>query len=171
MQEEIQQKDEKQEYQYFDLNAIKEKLEFSKENWEEGSRLLDSRFVVIENFFTGYYDGMEEMVAQVDAVAKNKKRVFPIMLAFTRNAVLQTECSCPECRQYYYRYTRKRSCAYMAAILQAAQMHLESQNLGDATDKKGVMILRDFQINTYQSNGVQCDGERGNSDTGTKAYQ
>ncbi len=37
MQEEIQQKDEKQEYQYFDLNAIKEKLEFSKENWEEGS--------------------------------------------------------------------------------------------------------------------------------------
>ena len=147
MQEEIQQKDEKQEYQYFDLNAIKEKLEFSKENWEEGSRLLDSRFVVIENFFTGYYDGMEEMVAQVDAVAKNKKRVFPIMLAFTRNAVLQTECSCPECRQYYYRYTRKRSCAYMAAILQAAQMHLESQNLGDATDKKGVMILRDFQIN------------------------
>ena len=59
MQEEIQQKDEKQEYQYFDLNAIKEKLEFSKENWEEGSRLLDSQFVVIENFFTGYYDGIE----------------------------------------------------------------------------------------------------------------
>ena len=55
MQEEMQQKDEKQEYQYFDMNAIKEKLEFSKENWEEGSRLLDSQFVVIENFFTGYY--------------------------------------------------------------------------------------------------------------------
>ena len=64
MQEEIQQKDEKQEYQYFDLNAIKEKLEFSKENWEEGSRLLDSQFVVIENFFTGYYDGMEEKIGR-----------------------------------------------------------------------------------------------------------
>ena len=38
MQEEIQQKDEKQEYQYFDLNAIKEKLEFSKENWQSSLR-------------------------------------------------------------------------------------------------------------------------------------
>ena len=48
MQEEMQQKDEKQEYQYFDMNAIKAKLEFSKENWEEGSRLIDSQFVLLD---------------------------------------------------------------------------------------------------------------------------
>ncbi len=147
MQEKIQQKAEKKDYQYFDINAIRKELNISKENMQEGARLFHSESVILENFFTGYFDDVEEMVGQVNAVVKCKKKAVEVILLFTRKEMLQTECSCPQCRQNRYWYARKSDCAYVAAVLQAVQLYVESQDVGDATDQKGALILRDFQIN------------------------
>ena len=64
MQEEIQQKDEKQEYQYFDLNAIKEKKQWRKENgytWHERNDMVICDLVPTKiNRFFGHLGGVSE---------------------------------------------------------------------------------------------------------------
>jgi len=135
-------------YQYFDIDAIKKKLGFSQEALTKGQQYLASKALTVESIDVGYYNQMDDMAAQVMATAEYRKRQFPVVVTFNRDTVLSTDCSCPECgRSYGYGwYSRKNSnCAFIAAALQYAQTYMAEKEIGDATDKRGAMLLQDFQ--------------------------
>lgn len=135
----------KAQYRYFDMDAIKTDLNISRENMEEGRALLASGAIEFKGLQTGYYEDIDDMVAQVDAIAEYQKRKFMVVLSFSRNKAIRTECGCPKCRNNYYWYARKSSCAVMAALILYTRDYLERQEIGDATDRTGALILMDFQ--------------------------
>ena len=137
-------------YQYFDIDTIRKKQDFSKEALVKGQQYLESGAVVVKSIDVGYYEQMDDMAAHVSAIAEHRKRQYPVNLIFNRDTMLRTECSCPECnRTYRYGwYTRMdNNCAFIAAGLQYAQTYMEQKEVGDATDKRGAMLLADFQRN------------------------
>lgn len=132
-------------YQYYDINVIKKELQISPKNMEKGQSLLNSGKVQVKRIETGYYEDIDGMAAQVTATAESRNRPIQTTLTFTRDELLNTYCNCPDCRNSYAWYTRKSNCAYMAAVVQYTQQYLETQEVGDATDKNGAMILTEFQ--------------------------
>lgn len=137
-------------YQYFDLDAIRRKQGFSKEALEKGQQYLASKTVVVEDINVGYYEQMDDMAVHVKAVASYRKSQFYVTVIFNRDTMLKTQCSCPECnRSYGYGwYGRNDSnCAYVAAVLRYIQEYMAQKEIGDATDKRGAMLLADFQRN------------------------
>lgn len=137
-------------YQYFDIDAIRKKQEFSKEALEKGRQHLASKALVVESINVGYYEQMDDMAAHVTATAEYRKRQFPVTVIFNRDTMLRTECSCPECnRTYRYGWYAKsdNNCAFIAGVLDYVQAYLREREVGDATDKRGAMLLADFQRN------------------------
>ena len=132
-------------YQYYDINVIKKELQISPKNMEKGQSLLNSGKVQVKRIETGYYENMDDLAAQITATAESRNRPIQTTLTFTRDKLLNTYCNCPDCRNSYAWYTRKSNCAYMAAVVQYTQQYLETEEIGDATDKNGAMILTDFQ--------------------------
>ena len=132
-------------YQYFHMDAIQKQLKISPENLEKGYKLAETNKVQLEKVYTGYSDYSDDMVAQVNASVDYRNRSFSVMLVFDRDNVIRTECGCSECRGNYYWTSRKSNCAFMAAVVRLTQQYLDCQEVGDATDKNGAMILTDFQ--------------------------
>lgn len=135
-------------YQYFDIDSIRKKLDFTRDALEKGQEYLLSRQLVVENIDVGYFDQMDDMAAQVHAVAEYRGRQFQVNIIFNRDTMLRTNCGCPDCSKTY-RYgwysQNKSNCAYVAAALQYAQGYMADKEVGDATDKWGAMLLADFQ--------------------------
>ncbi len=135
-------------YQYFDIDAIRKKLEFSRDALEKGQQYMDAGTVRVESIDVGYYDQMDDMAAHVSAVADYRKHQFRISVIFNRETMLRTDCGCPQCsRSYGYGwYSRQNSnCAFVAAVLAYTQAYMQQKEVGDATDKRGAMLLADFQ--------------------------
>ncbi len=137
-------------YQYFDIDAVRDKLKFSKEALDKGSAYLASGTVVVDSINVGYYDQMDDMAVQVKAVAEYRGRRIYTNVIFNRDAPYLTDCGCPACdRGFRYDwYPRKSSnCAFVAAALAYAQKYMQQKEVGDATDKWGAMLLAGFQRN------------------------
>ncbi|MDE7324135.1 MAG: DEAD/DEAH box helicase [Lachnospiraceae bacterium] len=132
-------------YQYFDIQSITRGLDISSETMEKGMELLGQNKIEVETFETGYFDQMDDMVALVSATAYYCRRQFPVRMTFNRDRVLRTDCGCPECRRYGWYTTRKSSCIFVAAVLQYIKVYLQEEEIGDATDKYGAILLTDFQ--------------------------
>lgn len=135
-------------YQYFDIDAIRKKQGFSQDALEKGRQYLASRALVVEGINVGYYEQMDDMAAHVTATAEYRKRQFPVTVIFNRDTMLRTECSCPECnRTYRYGWYAKsdNNCAYISGMLDYVQAYMGQVEIGDATDKRGAMLLADFQ--------------------------
>lgn len=137
-------------YQYFDIDAIRKKQDFSKEALDKGQKYLESHTIAVQSIQVGYYEKMDDMAAHVSAIAEYRKRQFPVDVIFNRDTMLRTKCSCPECdRTYRYGWYDRADnhCAFIAAVLQYAQAYMAQKEVGDATDKRGAMLLADFQRN------------------------
>ena len=81
---------------------------------------------------------------------------FPVHIVFNRESVLFSECQCAECRRHYYsRYYRKEYCAYLAAFMMMVEERLRERNLGDATDKRALMLIDAFT--EQRANSVVSD--------------
>ena len=64
---------------------------------------------------------------------------------FNREEVLYSECQCSECRRHYYSmYYRKAYCAYLAGMVMLVEQELREKELGDATDKRAIMLMNAF---------------------------
>lgn len=137
-------------YQYFDMDAIRKSLGIPGDALDKGREYLATDKVTVESIDVGYYDQMDDMAAHVSAVAEYRKREFRIDVIFSRDTVLRADCGCPDCgRSYGYGwYSRTLSkCGYVAAVLQYAQAYMQQKEVGDATDKRGAMLLANFQRN------------------------
>ncbi len=135
-------------YQYFDIDALRKQLEFPKEVLEKGREYIASRTVIVEGINVGYYEQMDDMAAHVTAVAEYRNRQFRVDVIFNRDTILRTDCGCPQCgRSYGYGwYSRQKSnCAFVSAVLSYTQAYMQQMEVGDATDKRGAMLLADFQ--------------------------
>ncbi|MDE6365787.1 MAG: SNF2 helicase associated domain-containing protein [Lachnospiraceae bacterium] len=142
-------------YQYFDIGSIMEDLEITKKTMEQGAEYLEAGRITVRSMDIGYYDDLDGLVAQVEAMGKNGEWQFPIRLTFDRDTVMLSACSCLECVHAtgYRWYTRMNSkCAYVAAVLQHIQSTLAEKEFGDATDKRGALLLADFQ--RYHTNQI-----------------
>lgn len=137
-------------YQYFDIDSIRKKLEFPREALEKGKEYLLTQKLTVENMDVGYFEQMDDMAVQIQAKAEYRGRKFSVNVIFDRDTMLRTDCGCPECSKSY-RYgwysQAKSNCAFVAAVLQYAQQYMADKEVGDATDKRGAMLLADFQRN------------------------
>ncbi|MDE7478117.1 MAG: SNF2 helicase associated domain-containing protein, partial [Lachnospiraceae bacterium] len=96
----------------------------------------------------GYFEQMDGMGVQARGMGEYRKRQFYVNLIFDRDGVLSSTCGCSQCNQSYgYSWYGKRkcSCNYVAATLVFAKNYIDEQQVGDATDKNGVLLLSDFQ--------------------------
>lgn len=135
-------------YQYFDMEAIRDKLKFADIELEKGRQYIADKTVIVESINVGYFEQMEDLVAHVSAVAEYQKRQFHINVIFNRDTVLRTDCGCPQCNRSYGYWSRNNSnCAFVAAVVQYTQTYMQQKEVGDATDKRGAMLLADFQRN------------------------
>ena len=142
-------------YQYFDIDSIVEDLEITEQTMKKGTAYLTAKQVTVLNFDFGYYDELDELVGQVNAMAVDNKRQYPIKIIFSRDTIVSSICNCPECiRSCRSRWYAKMdsNCAYVAAVLQLIQSELKNKEIGDATDKQGALLLADFQ--RYHTNQI-----------------
>ena len=134
-------------YSYFDGSAIRQSVEISKTVMRDGERLLQQSKLVMERVSYGYDRISGGNVGQIEAVGKNGKEEFGVKLTFSRTKVTYATCACPKCRRDYYSawYTNKTNCPYKAAALVLLENYLQEHNLGDATDRTGILLLKAFQ--------------------------
>lgn len=135
-------------YQYFQIDEIQKKLEFSGDALRKGQEYIASKAVNVESINVGYYEQMNDMVAHVSGWGNCQGRQFHVDVVFNRDTVLRTDCGCPECsRSYGYGwFSRKNSnCAFVAAVLQYVESYMQQKEVGDATDRLGAILLANFQ--------------------------
>lgn len=135
-------------YTYFDAEKIRKSAKITALNRKKGEKLIRDRKIWIEDCSEGFDMYRGEKVVLVKAVGQAREEKFPVTLACSREEVLQTECSCPDCRETYYYYSwrsAKTECPYRAAIVQLAADYLKTHNVGDATDRRGTYLLNQFQ--------------------------
>jgi len=142
-------------YQYFNVDSVIKELEIPKNALAKGQEYLDTEALIVNDVNVGYFQNMDEMVIQINASATRRTHPFPVSVTFSRDSVLETICSCPECGRSnsYFWYSRKdKKCAYIAAALLYARSYIKEKEIGDATDKCGAMLLADFQ--RYHTNQI-----------------
>lgn len=135
------------EYQYFDIKSIIGGLGISSDTMAKGAELLKNNKVYVESVETGYFDQRNDLIASVSGMADYHKRQFPVRLTFNRDRVLYTDCGCPDCRGYGWYTSKKSSCSFVAAVLQYIKTQFQKEEIGDATDKYGAILLYNFQRN------------------------
>jgi len=150
-----------EEYSYFDMNAIKNELKLSNSVIRKGKELLQKGYIQMGKVQSGYVDTMDDLVLEVNANArtgdKSSDYPFGIRLTISGNKVLQARCNCKECRKNYYFWYENSDCAYIAGLLELTAEKVKQQNIGDATDRTGVMVLSSFQ--SRQSHQVMAEKE------------
>lgn len=133
-------------YHYFDFDTIRETMRISPKNRKQGTALRQSGDVWLNEVRDGYTSNMQEMVAEVVAAGREKKRgEFPIHLVFTKDEIIHVNCGCRECRSKYWVWDNKhRDCAYVSGALELAAEYTERHEMGDATDKTAQRVLDVF---------------------------
>ena len=131
-------------YQYFDMDFLRKSMDFPPDAVRQGKNLWQKGDIVITKFASGYAENYDGMIAEVAGEGKSGKSSFPVRMAFSREEVFQTNCSCPECRKRFYWYDLKK-CPYMAGMIEGVKDYLEETPIGDATDRSGICVLRAFQ--------------------------
>ena len=132
-------------YRYFDMKAIRRGLRLTKAILQKGEKVCQEGNVRICSLESGYVEDRNELIAEAVGEGTEGRTVFPVHVVFDRNSVLFTECQCLECRRHYYtRYYRREYCAYLAGFLNLIEEKLEESELGDATDKRAVMLMQAF---------------------------
>ncbi len=132
-------------YQYFNCDAIRKDMRLTRAVTQKGEKLLQEKKVRLRRVDSGYVDGRNDTVGEVIGEGTEGKAPFPIHMVFTRDAMLFAECQCSECRKHYYsRYYRREYCAFISALLELTQEYQEQNNIGDATDKRAMLLMRAF---------------------------
>ena len=129
-------------YSYFDIDRIMDILDIELENRVKGQKLYDKGNVKILNIDSGYMEDEEDISVGIDAVCKNVS----VGILFSKDFVSSTRCNCKECRNKgYYYWNTESSCEYVAATLIAAEKVIKEQDIGDATDRTGAILLNMFR--------------------------
>ncbi len=145
-------------YQYFDMAAIRKTMRLTKAVTQKAEALCREDKVSLQDVQSGYAQGRSELVGEAVGEGREGKAVFPVHILFNRDSALYAECQCAECRKHYYSmYYRREYCAYLGALLQRVEEDLRDKNLGDATDWRGMQLIRAFyesHANTVMSDAI-----------------
>ena len=145
-------------YRYFDCGAIRKNMRLTKAVTQKAEALCREKKITLKDVDCGYAQGREETVGEAVGEGREGKMVFPVHILFKRDSVLYAECQCAECRRHYYSmYYRREYCAYLGALMQLVEEHLEDKNLGDATDWQGMLLIQAFyerRANTVVSDAI-----------------
>ena len=131
-------------YEYFKFKELRKNWNFPAGTEKKAVELLEQKKIQVKSIQFGYGRGAE---ALVEAYAMGKERAYPfeIHLVVGREKVLYAECDCYQCnRNYYVSHYNGSRCAFIYALLEKVQKHVEQNRLGDATDYGGQLILGAF---------------------------
>ena len=143
-------------YQYFDPGILRKDMRLTRAILQKGMKLNQEKKVKLTSLESGYVDNRNEVIAEAVGSGSEGRISFPVHIVFNRESVLFSECQCAECRRHYYtRYYRKEYCAYLAAFMMLVEEQLQEKNLGDATDKRAVMLIQAFT--EQRANSVVSD--------------
>lgn len=132
-------------YQYFDCDAIWKDMGLTQAVIRKGEALNREKKVRLRGVESGYMNGKNETVGEAVGGGTEGKSNFPIHVVFDRDSVLFAECQCADCRKHYYsRYYRREYCGYLAAFMTLVRNYLKEKSLGDATDIRGLKLIRAF---------------------------
>ncbi len=136
-----------EEYRYFDGPSILNSIDISRKVYKEGERLARQGNLRMKQVLGGYEPYRGELLGEVQGMGEGKKGWFSVRIAFSRTEVKETVCGCPACRKDYYASWRgnKTSCPYKAGLLLLLTEYLKNNNIGDATDLKGVRLINGYQ--------------------------
>lgn len=134
-------------YQYFDIDRIRESVRFTADALEKGRVLFKRSAVKITKVQAGIDRRNGEVAGEIHTtVAEGEKKTTQI-IQFSRTEVFHSWCSCRECsgRHYgYYGGAGENKCKYTAAALEGLELYLKNYKVADATDAKGWFVLDTF---------------------------
>ncbi|MDO4293042.1 MAG: DEAD/DEAH box helicase [Eubacteriales bacterium] len=138
--------EDKENYQYFDMDEIRKSVTLEKGDYIAGRELIGDGNLELEKFFAGYMENKKELVANSICTGHVRGRRFRTEVIFEQDSVLHIECGCADCSRrgfYWYSYDLKnhRSCPYVAGALLLAEDYLKQNPSGDATDRTGASLL------------------------------
>ncbi len=143
-------------YQYFDCKAIRNSMGLTRIVTRKGEALYNEKKVRLRGVDSGYMNGVSETVGEAVGGGTEGKTNFPIHMVFDRSSVIFAECQCAECRKHYYsRYYRREYCPYLAAFMMLGEEDLKERSLGDATDVRGLKLIRAFS--EQRANSIMSD--------------
>ncbi len=133
-------------YSYFKGTRIKNSVNISPGAFAEGQKLFDQGKIEVQKIFSGFDRRNDEIMGQADAKGIQGKNEFPIRLLFSRTSVQSFNCGCDKCRKDYYKpYSNTSDCPYKAGVLKVVEDWLNTENVGDATDRNGMELMTYYQ--------------------------
>lgn len=132
-------------YQYFNADILQKSMRLTQAITQKGEKLCQEKKIRLDTLDCGYVEGRNELIAEAVGEGRENRSSFPIHIVFNREEVLYSECQCSECRRHYYSmYYRKAYCAYLAGMVMLVEQELREKELGDATDKRAIMLMNAF---------------------------
>lgn len=143
-------------YQYYKFDKITENSTFYSDDFETAKKLIESKRIILKEVYEGFpgyaYGTQNERECAVHGTYIDaRKNEHIVRIRFSRNELLSTYCSVPNCPEgqrrisyYHYMYssTGGRMCAHLIALLLLAQDYVIKKHLGDATDLDAFRLIR-----------------------------
>lgn len=144
-------------YSYFDSKKIFESMEFPPAIELAGRRLAKEGQVELVRIVPCYDRMTGEVCGQAVGRGMAGTREFDIVIIFSRNKVVQSDCHCAGCLKDHMRwYSKKTTCAYTAALALELEDFLEDHPLTDATDQKAEVLLG--AVEKTRANSIAANG-------------
>ena len=149
----------KDSYSYFDVSSLRQSLDLTPQLEKKGLNHCKRREIVLDDIQFGYSNYEDGLLGEVEGRGIWKEKVFPIHMVFSNERVLNVECHCPDCRNYYYGwYDRKKNCSWTAGLFCLVEDYLKFYRPGDATDRMGTGGSALFSGKTGEPDPGVCDG-------------
>ena len=150
----------KDSYSYFNVSSLRQSLDLTPQLEKKGLNHCKRREIVLDDIQFGYSNYEDGLLGEVEGRGIWKEKVFPIHMVFSNERVLNVECHCPDCRNYYYGwYDRKKNCSWTAGLFCLVEDYLNFYRPGDATDRMGQGVLLSFQ--ERRANQIRADATAG----------
>ncbi|MCD7955105.1 MAG: SNF2 family helicase [Lachnospiraceae bacterium] len=132
---------------YFQMDRIRDSVEFSSEEMGEGRRLIQTGSLTLSSMETRYISTQRQMVGTATGDFKASKYTARVQMTFTEDKIISSSCSCPECvNKYYFAFLQSRKkCPHLAGLVLLTSEYLKKHEIGDATDKAGDSLIRMYQ--------------------------
>ena len=136
-------------YQYFDFKALRASVELPEKSRRRANQIKKDRNLKILDASDGYVGALGDAPAcafrfRGQENLYRRKSPVDIDLLLSKDKVLRAECSCHECYEERYYWSRKSNCGFVAAALDMAIDYLKEHSRLDATDKLAVKVIHNF---------------------------
>lgn len=142
-------------YSFYNFDKISADYEIYEDTLQEAKQLIllnRVKLVSIEEGFIHSAYSMDEPVCRVSGTfEEDDGDLQEVDFLLGRNNINNSSCFAKSCTQemfgYSYRYPKpgNKLCEHKLALLILAKEFIEKKNLGDATDRSGLMLLHEYR--------------------------